>query len=150
MDQCLQLKPCANLLRLALPCIVKVGELIPLPQRQQKSCLRSELRRFQARSLPPGFERREIHVRRQIPFSRRGVEILAHAMLPVRKQRPTHVALVEQFRGAMAVVNRQHKSTFDAPANLRDPVACFEPRFRVLALVEGHALRPKILVDRTS
>ena len=69
-------------------------------------------------------------------------------MLPVSQQRAAHVALVEELRRAMAVINGQHKSPRDAPPDFRDPIARFEPRFRVLAFVQCDALRRKIFVDR--
>src|SRR2546430_3933479 len=53
-----------------LSVVVKVRELIGLPQRQQERSLGSEFDRFQARPLPPGLQRREIHVGRQVLFSR--------------------------------------------------------------------------------
>src|SRR5207302_10826419 len=113
----------------------------------QKSGLRSELRGFQARPLSPVYQRRKIHVRRQILLSWRAVEILAHAMLLIGQQRPAHVPFVEEFPCAMPVIYGQHESALDAPADFRNPVARFESRFRVLAFVKRDALRRKIVVD---
>src|SRR5438105_9931881 len=69
-------------------------------------------------------------------------------MPSVGQKCPPHVAFVEQLCRAMSVVNRQHKSAFDASANFPDPVASFEPRFRVLAFLQHYSLRGKIFVDR--
>ena len=130
----------ANLLGFGLSVVVKVRELIGLPQRQQERSLRSEFDRFQARPLPPGLQRREIHVGRQVLISRRRIEILAHSMSPVCQQSPAHVALIKQLRPSMPVIDRQHKSALDAPANFRNPVACLKSRFRVLVLGQPHSL----------
>src|SRR5437588_1202404 len=150
MDKCLQLQPGANLLRFALPRVVQVGKFVAFPQSQQKGGLRSKLPGFQPRPLPPGFERREIHVRGQVLLARHRVEIFANAVVPVRQQRSAHVALVKELLGAMPIVNRDHKSSCDAPTDLRNPVARFEPCLRVLAFAQRDGLRREIFVDRAS
>ena len=53
MDERLQLQARANLLGFVLSRVVEVGELVRLPQRQQKGRLRGKRRRFQARPSPP-------------------------------------------------------------------------------------------------
>src|SRR5215472_943916 len=147
VDQRLELQARANLVCLRLARVVEVGKLVGLSQRQQKSGLRSELRGFQARPLSPVLQRRKIRVRRQILLSRRGVEVLAYAMLLIRQERPAHVPFVEELCRTMTVIDGQHESALDAPADFRNPVARFESRFRLLAFAKRDVLHRKIVVE---
>src|SRR5882757_3179427 len=101
-----------------------------------------------ARAFSPGFQCREIHVRRQILLARRRIIILAHAMLSVSKQRPAHVMIVEKIRRRMPIINRQHVTALQPPPDFRDPVASFQPCFGVLSVAQSNILRRKILSDR--
>src|SRR5712692_4843239 len=71
-------------------------------------------------------------------------------MILMSKQRPTHMVLVKEVARGMAVVNREHVTALEAPADFADPVACFQPRFGMLALAQHNALCRKILGDGAS
>src|SRR5713226_1523731 len=115
VDQRLELQPCFRAFRLRLALIIEVRKFISLPEPKQKCRLRSEARRFKARSFSPQFERREIRVRRQILLARRRIKIFAGAMILIGKQRAAHVVLVKKFGRGMAVIDREHVTAFEAP-----------------------------------
>ena len=48
VNERLELEACPNTLRLGLPFVIEVGELISLPKREQKCGLRSEAGSFKA------------------------------------------------------------------------------------------------------
>src|ERR1700674_3898260 len=71
-------------------------------------------------------------------------------MVLIGEKRPAHVALVKEFGRRMAVIDAEHVTSSEAPSDSTDPVARFQPRFRVLALAQSDALRCKVLRDGAS
>src|SRR5882724_3358265 len=147
VDQRLELQPRANTVRLGFALIVEVREFISLAEREQKCRLRCEPGSLQPRSLAPDFESGEIHVRGQVLLTRRSIIILRRAMILIREERAAHVMVVEKFRGAMTVVDREDVSALEAAPDFRDPVARFESGFRLLAFVKNDSLRREIFSD---
>src|SRR5882762_6423435 len=129
MDERLELQACANTFRLALPLIVKVCEFIALPERQQECGLRREPGSFKTRSLAPSFERGEIDVRGQVLLTGRNIVIFRRAMILIGEKRAAHMVVVEEFRGAMTVVDRENISALKAAPDFGDPIAGLESSF---------------------
>src|SRR6266403_60989 len=150
VDQRLELQPRFCALGLTLSFIVPVCKFISLPERQQKCRLRCEPGSLQPGSLAPSFERGEIDVRGQVLLTGRSIIILCRAMILVREERTAHVMVVEEFRGAMTVVDRENVSALEAAPDFRDPVAGLESRFGLLAIAKSNFLRRKVFSDGAS
>src|SRR5882724_7676013 len=114
VDQRLELQPRANTVRLALSFLAEVREFISLAEREQKCRLRCEPGSLQPGSLAPDFESGEIHVRGQVLLTRRSIIILRRAMILIREECAAHVIVVEEFHGAMTVVDRENVSALEA------------------------------------
>jgi len=71
-------------------------------------------------------------------------------MILVRQERAAHVMVVEEFSGAMTVVDRENISALEAAPDLRDPVARLQSGLRLVAFVKNDALRREIFSDGTS
>src|SRR5438552_8698392 len=71
-------------------------------------------------------------------------------MILIRQQRAAHVVLVKEVARGLAVVYPEHVAASETPANLTDPVARFQPRFSVLAIVQSNVLSCKIFGDSAS
>ena len=80
----------------------------------------------------------------------RSIIILRRAMIMVREERAAHVMVVKEFRGTMTIVNRENVSALEAAADFRDPVACLQSGFRLVAFAKNDALRRKIFRDSAS
>src|SRR5882724_5700217 len=76
--------------------------------------------------------------------------IFCHAMILIREERAAHVMVVEEFRGAMPVVDRENVSALEAPPDFHDPITSFESSFRLLAFAESNSLRGEVFCDGTS
>src|SRR6266403_3973792 len=150
VDQRLELQPRFCALGLTLSFIVQVREFISLPERQQKRRLRCEPGSLQPGSLAPSFERGEIDMRGQVLLTGRSIIILRRAMILVRQERAAHVMVVEKFRGAMTVVDRENVYALEAAPDFRDPVARLESGFRLMAFVKNDSLRREIFRDGAS
>src|SRR5882724_9362907 len=149
VDQRLELQPRANTVRLGFALIVEVREFISLAEREQKCRLRCEPGSLQPGSLAPDFESGEIHVRGQVLLTRRSI-IIRRAMILIREECAAHVMVVEEFHGAMTVVDRENVSALEAAPDFGDPIARLESGFRLLVFVKSDALRREIFSDGAS
>jgi len=71
-------------------------------------------------------------------------------MILIREECAAHVMVVEEFHGAMTVVDRENVSTLEAAPDFRDPIASLESGFRLLAFVKNDSLCREIFSDGAS
>jgi len=71
-------------------------------------------------------------------------------MTLIREERAAHVMVIEEFRGAMTVVDRKNVSALEAAAYFGDPVAGLQSGFSVLPFLQRGACRREIFSDGTS
>src|SRR5260370_366441 len=67
----------------------------------------------------------------QMLYARKKVIFMFRAKVLISQERAAHVVLVEQVGVRMAVVDRDHVTASETPADFADPVARFQPRFGV-------------------
>ena len=95
-NQRFQLKASPHAPGLIHAIVVEIGEVISLSEREKKGSLRDQPELFKARPLAALLKCGEIHMRREVLLTWRGIEVLRRAVIGIGKDRAGHVVGVER------------------------------------------------------